>query len=624
MEKQTARELISQLERHSQEQIQCLQQLFGLALSDRDAKSGETAENLNIDRDVDGITSTSDREPSTLDTSNPNEDNTFILRNQDPPIHDEVDLNEDCTPIAKNQDPPIVDVDDVDDPKVESTSDANKIDPSVTGLAPETSATDEPAPEEGVRIPNEWAMPWNNNLLHQRIEERARKLGRDGGLKREHLDSQSTDPAVRFIEAKALRDLKYFTFERDPIFLDGPTKSSQKAFHIIDYCRNRQKVLDTSRSSDSTEPSCDQQAMMKRLFMQILAFTVPYFSVTDKPQALDYAPLSPNGVFSISATDGKYICERKFSVSWSGLSRSDGPTSMMVLSPLSEDAGDAHPNNRHKRMTVGILSWTVRPKKRYKPSYEASYKPPGSFWVRNNLMSIAREWEAVLDALDQQTTLSSSMTFASDARLGILFEDRDFSNSKRYFWALQSLRLFAEYIDGTLRNVSPMILSARNFDSSIQSSEKHRRRQEVYIVECREKLGALRGRIERKRQEVQSLSDGLFSASSVAEGRLAADQNSNIRLLALVTIAYLPLNLATSIYGMDALPNGANLVSYIVVTISLCTITYILVLNLRYLKEGITWIRGSVRGRIQDRKKIAIEKDTKTRKAKRSSAGAMA
>ncbi|KAL8736846.1 MAG: hypothetical protein Q9181_002275 [Wetmoreana brouardii] len=93
----------------------------------------------------------------------------------------------------------------------------------------------------------------------------------------------------------------------------------------------------------------------------------------------------------------------------------------------------------------------------------------------------------------------------------------------------------------------------------------------------------------------------LFSASSVAEGRLASEQNGNIRLLTMVTIAYLPLTLATSIYSMDALPKSAGLVSYVVVTIFMCAITYILVVNLRHLKNAIFWGRGSVRNMVRTR-----------------------
>lgn len=101
------------------------------------------------------------------------------------------------------------------------------------------------------------------------------------------------------------------------------------------------------------------------------------------------------------------------------------------------------------------------------------------------------------------------MTFDSNARQEILFEDRNFSNSKRYFWALQSLRLFAEYIDGTLRIVPVILHFAKDFDGSPQGSTKEHEMRNRFITEYQEKFGKIRDRIERKRQEVQGLSDGV-------------------------------------------------------------------------------------------------------------------
>ena len=90
-------------------------------------------------------------------------------------------------------------------------------------------------------------------------------------------------------------------------------------------------------------------------------------------------------------------------------------------------------------------------------------------------------------------------------RQNILFEDRDFSNSKRYFWALQSLRLFAEHIEGTLRSIPNIYVSMNLADSSLEDYET--------VIgmskEDQKKFGALRDRIERKRQEIESLRDGV-------------------------------------------------------------------------------------------------------------------
>ena len=87
-------------------------------------------------------------------------------------------------------------------------------------------------------------------------------------------------------------------------------------------------------------------------------------------------------------------------------------------------------------------------------------------------------------------------------RQSILFEDRSFSNSKRYFWALQSLRLFAEHIDGTLRSIPNIFVSMRISDSSVNHDEMKETMEEQQ--QC---FKDLRDRIERKRQEIESLRD---------------------------------------------------------------------------------------------------------------------
>ena len=57
---------------------------------------------------------------------------------------------------------------------------------------------------------------------------------------------------------------------------------------------------------------------------------------------------------------------------------------------------------------------------------------------------------------------------------------------------------------------------------------------------------------------------------------------------------------------MNALPNSADLVSYVVVTVILCAITYILVLNLPYLKIAVSWGRGRIRRMVRPRKNTGI------------------
>ncbi|KAL8650470.1 MAG: hypothetical protein Q9226_005130 [Calogaya cf. arnoldii] len=477
-----------------------------------------------------------------------------------------------------------------DDEIVQNTKGTKITDTSPTSnTASHASSLHGSLPDKIVQMPDDWAMPWSNALLHRRIKERPRNPGCGGGMRRDLSDIDASDSAARFIAAKALNDLSRYTFQREARFFGRPEQLAHIAFYVIDFDQRRQIVLDTNEHIEPPARSSDQSGVLQRLFKQrtveksldsvivvnafspsalstvllcaaytkdcdyatiyaalrrhlsttsidrfycedrilntrhMAAFTISYFSVTDKVPATDCAPLSPSGSFSINAMEGKYICEKKFSVSWTGHPGTDGPSLMVVLNPLEQYS------DKQKRRIMQKTQSTI----------------PSVYWVHCNLFCLVYEWEEVLDALDTQTTLSSSVTFDSDARQGILFEDRNFSNSKRYFWALQSLRIFAEYIDGTLRILPSLIHSAKDFDGSPKDSTEHRELRKRFTTEYQGKFGALRDRIERKRQEVQSLSDGLFSASSVAEGRLATEQNGNIRLLTLVTIAYLPLNLVT-------------------------------------------------------------------------------
>ena len=98
-----------------------------------------------------------------------------------------------------------------------------------------------------------------------------------------------------------------------------------------------------------------------------------------------------------------------------------------------------------------------------------------------------------------------SITFDSEMRQGILFEDRNFSNSKKYFWALQCLQLFAEHIEGTLRSIPNIFISMRLADFSLEDYETVKSRLE----EIQTRFGKLRDRIERKRREIQGLRDGV-------------------------------------------------------------------------------------------------------------------
>lgn len=167
------------------------------------------------------------------------------------------------------------------------------------------------------------------------------------------------------------------------------------------------------------------------------------------------------------------------------------------------------------------------------------------------------------------------------------------------------------------------------------------------IQEYQEKFETLRNRVERKRQEIQSLSDGvcgllhlphvpfdafdmkltprestaLFRFISCRKStRIGTEwEHSSIDVGddcvpafdACDCMYYCPDKLklmhtyahyVQSIYGMDALPANAGLVSYIVVTILMCLITYVLVFYLPSIKEASSRSHSRMRDVIHTRK----------------------
>lgn len=124
--------------------------------------------------------------------------------------------------------------------------------------------------------------------------------------------------------------------------------------------------------------ACSMPVLLKLILMKIIAFTIPYFSLTGQPPASDQAPLSPSGIFGVDAKGEKYIRELKFSVSWSGGLKVGKPSLMVALNPLCDYRG--------------------------RPGKE-SEQPPAALWASNNLFRIAHKWGEVLDSLDEQTTL---------------------------------------------------------------------------------------------------------------------------------------------------------------------------------------------------------------------------
>lgn len=140
----------------------------------------------------------------------------------------------------------------------------------------------------------------------------------------------------------------------------------------------------------------------------------------------------------------------------------------------------------------------------------------------------------------------------------LLFEDKNFTYIRRYFWAYNTLAVIntgikamvAAYYDNftdEFWNGSHGVLWPHPAPSSPEGVAYAntmgllRRDLDKAVNELTEVLK----RNERTRKEIENLRDQLFSGSSIKESRRAIDQGDNIRILTMISMIFLPLTFVT-------------------------------------------------------------------------------
>ncbi|KAK3346739.1 hypothetical protein B0T25DRAFT_592806 [Lasiosphaeria hispida] len=150
--------------------------------------------------------------------------------------------------------------------------------------------------------------------------------------------------------------------------------------------------------------------------------------------------------------------------------------------------------------------------------------------------------------------------FMFDARLRdkLLFEDKDFTYSRRYFWAYNTLGVIndgiksmrAAYIDTFTKDFwagKHATLWPHPEPDTLEGGA-YAGRMEVLRQELEAAMRDLQevyDKNERTRTEIRSLREQLFSGSSVKESRRAIEQGDNIKILTSVSMIFLPLTFVT-------------------------------------------------------------------------------
>ncbi|EUC42382.1 hypothetical protein COCMIDRAFT_8028 [Bipolaris oryzae ATCC 44560] len=228
--------------------------------------------------------------------------------------------------------------------------------------------------------------------------------------------------------------------------------------------------------------------------------------------------------------------------------------------------------------------------------------------INSELTNVRRRLREVADQIFSVAVPSDDFLFDSEVRESLLFENKDFSNSQTYFWALHSLRLVSECIASIIRswdlyNKESFLNLLNTGDDGIShtspSSDGEAAATGAASVPCldeiQKQMTQLAGMIKdnnAQQEDIRALRDGLFSASSVLETRTTVAQGKNIHLLTLISMVFLPASFATSIFGMQSiLPTSTSLTTFAIVMIFICGPAYLVILVLSGgLKEaGEIW-----------------------------------
>ncbi|KAK7745892.1 hypothetical protein SLS53_002611 [Cytospora paraplurivora] len=261
-----------------------------------------------------------------------------------------------------------------------------------------------------------------------------------------------------------------------------------------------------------------------------------------------------------------------------------------------------------------------------KPCY---YNGPYTFMNRlvAEYRDATKRWLQLNDQLRKLITPPSSFMFDSKVRDKLLFEDADFTFSRRYFWAYNCLGVINDTMKSTISQYTdtftpefwegkhPTIWPLQEPDSP--EGRNYLAQMAVLRHELEQAIDDIKAVLqanEQVRQETNSLREQLFSGSSVKESRRAIEQGDNIKILTGVSMLFLPLSFVTtptrkSVFGITEFTISANDWRFPVTMVSVCVPFFLLIFILQ-TRAGMRGVRrvgdllervlGRLRGRGRD------------------------
>ncbi|KAK9774093.1 hypothetical protein SCAR479_09207 [Seiridium cardinale] len=187
-------------------------------------------------------------------------------------------------------------------------------------------------------------------------------------------------------------------------------------------------------------------------------------------------------------------------------------------------------------------------------------------------------WDAMMDKIDetvgvQADEISQLQDTLDKRRWEMLMFDDSFQLSEQYFSVLQLLRIFLNWIEeaeqGILDLRSELTKQCESWrawqrEHSLPDEDEwhldldNLKRNDGQVEDFfRRRVSALKDRIQRKKEEVESLRDGLFNAASLRETLKAKTLSIYIGVFTVVTVFFTPLGfMAVDLLGYPVPDNG--------------------------------------------------------------------
>ncbi|KAK4214218.1 hypothetical protein QBC37DRAFT_284332 [Rhypophila decipiens] len=205
----------------------------------------------------------------------------------------------------------------------------------------------------------------------------------------------------------------------------------------------------------------------------------------------------------------------------------------------------------------------------------------------------AEQWQSSLDEIDGCVKVKLANVLDARTSEDLMF-DKSFQKSRVYFQVLQVLRIFSESIRETgteLKSLSNML--GKRAREDYNNVDIHNNWNLVLGFQVQEELKLLQ-RIAEKTEEIKSLRDGLFNATSLLETSKATSMNRYIIVFTIVTVAFLPPSFVATVFGTDLFnsddTDGA-ITKFKFTTVAVSLITYLVAFFLVWLADRMNSVR---------------------------------